>query len=289
MTRICSALTLVLVGLSGAACGGGGPAVSETRLGFLSGFDLDVGDALQWHLPNRLREISGLAVATDGRLFGHDDERAIIYEIDPHDGALVKAFAFGEKGLRGDFEGIAWVDGHVFLVDSSGRLLRGREGADGETIEPETWSTGLDVRCEVEGLAHDVRRGLLLIACKKARTADLEGRVAIFAWDLARQQMDAVRSFSADEAAIAARLGTRHFNPSAIDLTPDGTHVLLLAGRQHALAELDLAGNFVSGLRLSKKRHPQPEGLAVDTTRALLIADEGTKGRGRLAVYQHRG
>ena len=56
--------------------------------------------AQQRRLPRRLREISGLAVTSDGRLFGHDDERAVIYEIDVEGGQIVKSFAIGDPPRR---------------------------------------------------------------------------------------------------------------------------------------------------------------------------------------------
>ena len=37
---------------------------------------------VQWKLPGRLREISGLALTSDERLFAVADEKAIVYELD---------------------------------------------------------------------------------------------------------------------------------------------------------------------------------------------------------------
>src|SRR5262245_54963359 len=59
---------------------------------------------VQIQLPQRLREISGLAVTPDGRLFAHGDERAALYEIDPERGRILKSFSLN---VRGDFEGLA--------------------------------------------------------------------------------------------------------------------------------------------------------------------------------------
>ncbi|HSH75825.1 MAG TPA: hypothetical protein VLA09_09090, partial [Longimicrobiales bacterium] len=74
----------------------------------------------RFDLPGRLDEISGLAVTTDGRLFGHDDERAVVHEIDPGAGAVEKRFSLGDPPLRGDFEGIAVVGERFFMVTSGG-------------------------------------------------------------------------------------------------------------------------------------------------------------------------
>ena len=63
--------------------------------------------AEQWDLPKSLREVSGLAFTADGRLFAHDDERAIVYQLDYSDGAVVKRFALGDPPDEDDFEAIA--------------------------------------------------------------------------------------------------------------------------------------------------------------------------------------
>ena len=49
-------------------------------------------------LPKSLKEISGLAVSQDGRLFGHDDERSVIYQLKPVNGKIIKKFIVEKKG-----------------------------------------------------------------------------------------------------------------------------------------------------------------------------------------------
>jgi hypothetical protein len=57
----------------------------------------------QWRLPDKLKEISGLALSSDGRLFAVADEMAVVYEINYTDGKLVRAFALGDPPVPGDF------------------------------------------------------------------------------------------------------------------------------------------------------------------------------------------
>ena len=54
-----------------------------------------------------MREISGLTLTDDDRLFGIADEEAIVYELDSTEGRLVKTFALGDPVVLGDFEGLA--------------------------------------------------------------------------------------------------------------------------------------------------------------------------------------
>ncbi len=106
-----------------------------------------LGEPRQRHkLTRKLNEISGLAMTADGRILAHEDQRGTVYQLDPATGAVVKAFAVGSK-LRGDFEGIASADDQLFLVTSSGRLLRTREGDDGEEVDYDVFDSGVSERC----------------------------------------------------------------------------------------------------------------------------------------------
>ena len=75
--------------------------------GILGSFDFSEDGGSQETLSRRLEEISGLAVTREGRVFAHNDERAVFYELDPGSGEILKAFSAGIGGIPGDFEGIA--------------------------------------------------------------------------------------------------------------------------------------------------------------------------------------
>ena len=240
--------------------------------------------SLQWNLPKRLREISGLAATEDGRVFGHDDERGVVYELDYRAGRIVKSF--GDESIRDDFEGIAIAGLDFYLMTSNGRIYRTREGQDGERVTFSVAETGLGERCELEGLAWDADARMLLLPCKLPRTSQLKGRIAVFAFSPVLSRLVPGSGFEVDERDLASRIGAEHFNPSSIEMSPGG--VLLLAGRQHALAEIDRAGGIVAAVRLSKTYHRQPEGVTLSPEGDLIVADEGEEGRSRLAVYHKR-
>ena len=73
-----------------------------------------------FQLPKKLRELSGLAMTVDGRLFAHDDEQAKIHQIDCTSGKVIKSFSVGKKTLRGDFEGLTIANNIFYLVSSNG-------------------------------------------------------------------------------------------------------------------------------------------------------------------------
>lgn len=239
----------------------------------------------RWKLARRLEEISGLAVTPDGRLIGHDDELAKIYELDIETGQIVKTFAVGDRTVKGDFEGIATNDkGEVFLITSCGRLYRFAEGAHGERVGFEVYETGLGEIGEVEGLAFDAGDNNVLITCKTVHARELTGNITIFAWSVARQKLYPAPWLAVRATEVSEAIGVRDFHPSGVEIDPATGRLVLLASRQRALAELDAKGGLIAARRLSKF-HRQAEGVTIMPDGALVIADEGQGGRARLSRY----
>lgn len=235
----------------------------------------------RFDLPGRLDEISGLAVTPDGRLFGHDDERALVHEIDPVAGEVGKRFAAGDPPLAGDFEGMTIVGERFFLVTSGGLLYELRETGDRSEAPYRASDTGLGGECEIEGLDYDPRDDLLLVACKSTMPA--RDHLTVH-----RLPLDASRGRLAPIMVPRSQL-TEHgldadFEPSAIAVDPAGTLVLASAPAE-ALIEIDRDGNLLAGVRLSRARHPQPEGLAYGTDGTLYIADEKNGRDARITSY----
>jgi len=235
----------------------------------------------QWRLPAQLREISGMAVSPDGRLFAHDDERAVIYEIDAARGGVVKTFALGSPVLQGDFEGLAIApDGHFWMTTSTGELYRFREGADGAQVSYETFDGGLREVCEIEGLAYLPAEESLILACKQNHARGMRNVVSLYRW---RFQGAAEPWRSLNERQVAAATGVEDFRPSSLDIDPQSGRLLLLSARDSALVEIDADGRVVAARAL--RRHPQPEGVAALPDGSLVIADEGGRGAALLSRY----
>ncbi len=238
----------------------------------------------RFDLPGRLDEISGLAFTPDGRLFAHEDERGRVYEIDAVTGEVGKRFELGDGTVRDDFEDITIVSERFFLISSRGLLYEFREGAEDTLVPFRLTDTGVGAGCEVEGLEYDRVDQALLIACKVA-TPD-RGAIVVH-----RRPLDAARG--ALPVLTIARSGLAgvglgdDFAPSGIVVDPAGT-LLLVSGRHEALIEVTRSGELVSGLQLSRNRHPQPEGIAISPDGRLFISDEKNGQDARLTVYGPR-
>jgi uncharacterized protein YjiK len=275
----------ILVGpfLAGAfllACGNAGSPV--TREVEMQGSLFAPTPDQQWRLPNMLQEISGLAATSDGRLFAHDDERAVIYEIDATRGRIVKSFALGESELNGDFEGLAiGPDGAFWLTTSRSELYRFREGVDGARVEFERFDAGLGGTCEIEGLAYLATEDSLILACKQNQARNMRDRIALYRWPFSG---DARLWRRLPEADLAAAAAVRRFRPSSIEFDSRSGRMILLSANDAAMVELDLEGAVLSARELEGP-HPQPEGAAILPNGSLLISDEGGDGQARLSRY----
>ena len=261
---------------------------STSAAATLSRYDLAAPPADRWELPKALQEISGLAVDSAGRVFAHDDEQAIIYQLDPATHRVVKRFSFGLPAVRGDFEAIVVVGRQAILTTSDGVLYAGLEGRDGESVPYVTQATGVGRDCEVEGMAYEPAGRALLFACKEPRTTALVGHLAVLRWSLDRKALDPRPWIFLGLSKITRELRGPGFHPSELVRVAGSGNYLVLSGREHAIAEITPAGKVVAVARLRRGDHRQAEGLAFAPDGALLISDEGAGRRGTVTVYRRR-
>lgn len=276
-----SAVTMMLAAPLLGACGDTGSPV--TRHVPVEGSLFAAEPDLQWRLPERLREISGLAATADGRLFAHDDERGVVYELDLERERIVKVFALGEPALTGDFEGLAITpDGDFWLMTSTGGFYKFREGADGEQVSYERLNAGTEALCELEGLTYLASENSLILACKHNHDRAMRDTPILLSWtpDAAQPAAEwrrARQSFS-DATAV------RRFQPSSVEIDRRTGRIVVLSANDAAMVELGADGALMSARELEGP-HPQPEGAAIMPDGALIISDEGGDGQARLSRY----
>ena len=272
----------VLFAISIAVC----VAALAQHAGILQRFSLEADSMKQWRLPDRLNEISGLALTPDGRLLAVNDEVAIVYELDYDDGRIVKAFAFGKPVVKGDFEGIAIADDLVYLTTSKGRVYFAEEGADGQRVSFDNYDTELGKDCEIEGLTKSTDNTRLYFLCKNVRKKSTIKGLMLFAWDVAKRELLADESVVLPEQQIMKQLRVDRLNPTGITIDRQSGNRIMVASRQRALIEMTEDGVLVSARNMPlTNRHRQAEGIELTSDGKLLIADEGGTHKARLAVY----
>ncbi len=264
----------------------GTKAVRQRKIS-LESYDLKVETATHWKLPGRLEEISGLAMTLDNRLIAHNDEKAVIHEIDYQNGVIVKAFQLADMKapVNGDFEGIATVNDQVYLVTSSGRIYEGSRGAEGASVLYNSYATGVGRDYEIEGLAYDASQQALLLMSKGSRRADLKEQLVLYRWSLEKKQLIEDAHIVIPVIEFTRYIGGKEFQPSGIERHPVSGNYFVVAARQGAIAEVTPWGQVVAARQFPAQWHRQPEGITFAADGTLIIADEGSGKKARLTLY----
>lgn len=250
-------------------------------------------------LPKKLQELSGLAMTPDGRLFGHNDERADIYQIDQSNGSIIKSFSIGEKTLKKDFEGIAIVEDLFYLVTSDGDLYEFKEGEDKSEVSYKKYKTGLSSKNDVEGLCYDPDTETLLLACKGYPGKGYDGKRAVYSFSLSNKKLKKKPRFlisikevnNLTDPNFVQKLGDffllteNSFAPSGIARHPENHSFYILSSQGSTILEISADGELKGRILLDKKHHNQPEGITFAKNLSLLIGDEGGNGKAKITTY----
>jgi uncharacterized protein YjiK len=245
------------------------------------------------------QELSGLAMTKDGRLFGHNDEKADIYQIDYSNGSIIKSFSIGEKTLKKDFEGIAIVNDLFYLVTSNGEIYEFREGEVKSAVPYKKYKTKLTSKNDVEGLCYDPDTESLLLACKGYPGKNYDGKRAIYSFSLPKKKLKKNPRFlisieeinSLNESDFTQKLGDffllteNSFAPSGIEKHPQRNSFFILTSQGRMILEISAQGELLGKILLDKKHHNQPEGITFTKDYALLISDEGGSGKAKISRY----
>jgi len=247
------------------------------------------GAVARWIMPEQLKEISGLVLTDDGRLLGHGDEHAHVFEIDYRRGVLVKEFTLESGGtpVKGDFEGITTANGSVILFTSDGKLYQFKEGPDGAKLDFTMTDTHLGAQCEFEGVTFEKPTGSLLLACKKVKDKKDKDFVVIYKWKLGA---DSSGRASKMTVPLADAIGSNEWDglhPSDITIDPFNGNYVLIASRESAMFEVTPAGKVVFSRPLPGV-HAQAEGIAITKDSLLIISDEAAAKNAKPDLHPHR-
>lgn len=239
-----------------------------------------------WVLPRDLREISGLALTSDGRLLAHNDQRGAIFVIDPRRGVILKRFYVGQNhGVRGDFEGITRVGKSIYLLNSNGDLYEFPEGESEKTVRAKLFDTKLGKECEFEGVAYDPANQWLVMPCKNVGIKDLRDHLVIYRWALAETDSSRLSMISIPMADVVGTNGWKKLNPSDIAVDPATGNYVIIAAQEKAVIVLKPSGELVSSDPLPG-RHQQAEGVAITGDSILIVSDEGANSSATISLFR---
>ena len=256
-------------------------------------------------MPKDLEEISGLGISEDGdALVAVQDEDGRLFFINRYSGQV---FMEAEFWKDGDYEGVEMVGGTAYVVKSSGTLYEVKKPGTPEQ-EVEKYNFFLDEDNDVEGLAYDRANNRLLLACKAkaGQEKTFKHKKGIYAFDLTTKtlgeapvyfvSLDSVNSYLAKDPAIRKLEKVVEFfseedfdfSPSAIAIHPITGNIFLTSSVGKLLLVLSPNGQIMHIEKLSKKIHPQPEGLCFDTDGNLYVSNEGKGDDGLIYRFNYK-
>jgi len=250
------------------------------RLARTDGIPVDQPIA-RWLLPPSMAEISGLALDSAGRLFGHDDDRGRVFEIDFRGGGVRREFRVAPVA---DFEGLTAVGDQFYMITSNGKVYSFREGDHNRVVETAVHDLQLGRECEFEGITWDARDSSLVLPCKNVGDAR-DNRLVMYRWWPGRRGQASLSRTTTALAATMEEHEWREFEPTDITVDPVTGNFVLLAGRQQAIMEVSPSGDIVNVTALPGD-FAQAEGIAITRDGLLIIASEGVNGPAVVAVFR---
>ena len=263
------------------------PNVETIAAAFKLPYDLAAPDETTT-LPNALKEVSGLTYYKDDQLLCVQDEDAVVYVFDTKKQKVVYDFGFGGKG---DFEGIEYVNGEVYVLESNGNLYRFAPPANTDPVETEVaqnirrTQTDLPAGTEVEGLGYEPKTKRLLIAVKKGGGQSSDR--AIYSFDLLNRAVFKDMQLN-EEQLNGAGVDPKTYKPSGIAVHPltGEWYVLTSAGKR--LLITNRQGQIVGTVPLDPKQFRQPEGICFAPNGDLFIASEGDGKKGSVMRFGYK-
>lgn len=240
----------------------------------------------QYKLPKDLREVSGLSYYKPGRLAMIQDELAVVFIYDLNSRAVVDEHIFGRKG---DYEGVEFVDGELYMLRSDGELYH-FEPQDGVKIlggSPLVTHIKINLpgKNDVEGLGYDPKLNALLLATKDPAKNPADKPIYFFDLKRATLWQGPVLKQST-LAELAGDKPTEEVKPAGIAVHPQTGDYYVLAANGHRLVVLNRNGKLLSSVTLDPKLLAQPEGICFTPDGTLYLASEGTEKKGVLLAFK---
>lgn len=231
-----------------------------------------------------LEEISGLSFFNDSTLLAVQDEKGKLYFINNENGKIRNEIKFAKSG---DYEGVEFIDGLVYVVASNGKLVSFRvDGAEAKQVN--VVETELSSKNDVEGLG--IVESRIVLVCKASGELgnnSVKGKAGYF-FDTSSRRLKTDPAFSFRLKELQDFIKDRsHFN-KIIDFDPSGmaqhpmSKDIYIITADRALLVLSNRFKIKELVKLPRKYYKQPEGICFSADGTLYISNEGDGARAKL-------
>lgn len=228
----------------------------------------------QLKLHKKLNEVSGLVSISDSSIAAVQDEKAVIYFLNPASGEIMDSFDFGKDA---DFEGLTFYENRFYALRSDGSIY-----SVSETHEKQKFKFKKEGDFEFEGICLDKNNKRLLVACKAHAKKSKRDYIYIYTFSLDKHAFDEKPLFKIKQDRVH-----RKFKPSAIGVDPDG-FIYVLSSFSKTLLVLSDSGDILQNIQLTKSLFPQAEGLTFNNQGDLFISNEKSKKPADVLVFKRK-
>lgn len=271
----------------------------------LNGYRLDTPDHTTM-LSSILKEISGITQISGDTFACMQDEKGVVFFINPFTGAILQQLSFYSEG---DYEGITKVGDTLFILRSDGVLYALPNYASKESGHI-SYQTGIPAK-DNEGLCYDAANNRLLIGCKSniGKGKELKNIRAIYAFDLQTKSLsnNPVLEIDVDDLeqfAIVHNIAIPDYDPnekkrpngpeiklriSALAIHPVTGRWYILSARDKLMIILEKDGTIHNIVPLNPEIFPQAEGITFTGDNTMCISSEGKKNGATVTTFNYKG
>jgi uncharacterized protein YjiK len=188
--------------------------------------------------------------------------------------------------LKGDFEGLTYVDGTFYAVTADGLLYSFEEGTNNSVVQAIKYKTGLTSDNDVEGLCFDSITKTLLLACKNYPGTGLKQSRAIYSFDIEEKKINAEPTFVINLLDLKKRFKVQDFSPSAIEFQKQSDSFFILSSDEKSIIQMSRSGEIIDFGNLVSINHRQPEGLSFLSDGTMIISDEASNKIATINFFQ---
>ncbi len=265
---------------------------------FILPFELGTPDT-SWAMKKKLKEISGLAYH-DGQLFANNDEDGTIFILSAENGKLIEEYDFAKDD---DYEGIAYQDGIIYVVESNGNIHRVNASTKEKIDDVHTY---LSKRNNVEGLSVGAE-GKLILACKgepenKKRDSD---DISLYNYDIAAghleddpfmlfktkdllKDLQPINMGQSPFEKLSVRQRVSDCRISGVEKDPLTGDYYLLSNTGKILIVADESTRIKGVYFLQRKIFQQPEGITFDPEGNLFVSNEARSKKANILTFARK-
>ena len=273
-----------------ASCGAYKSSTIETQNSYET-YNFGEADRV-YKLPKKLNEVSGLTFKCKNTLLVVHDEKGRVYAVSSKSGKIKDSY---DVGKNHDYEGLANVNGQIWLLRSNGELIK--LGKLKKNVKTKKYKTHLSGENNTEGLVFDPKDNKLIIVCKEESGTKFSNERALYEFDLKKKQLEKKPSVVISFDQVAKKLLELDndfrsldelkdgFKPSGIAIHPSSGEYYIVSSYPRLLIVCTPKGHVLYVKQFDRSVLSQPEGIAFDAKGNLFISSEKGEKSSRILKF----